>query len=485
MAVDLIGCETSTLKKRRGPHLGADFRIVSRDLGGSCYLYLFNAMSTPDNPKAESTPVRISEVVRSDAVHNGSVVFKVVASCGVHDQEDMAALQGTDNEADIGKYVLGGLYKTGLLPFITPPLAMNNQWQQLGIGWPSPEDRQESLPPLFGGVDLWATGFVVSNHLFRRKQSGTVPHFLHRVVAMPDAADLMQRLFRDWTCPAVNAISIPLYRFMTTSFVERVDIEAILMQIFFTLQVFEEIQLVHWDLHANNILVTCLHKPKRIVLYIADDGEALVFHTRYTITVVDFDLSAKFKAPARVVDLAELYSQDLASVLRTEIVNHHHQPSPGSTVRLGSVMSLGIRHDRFRRGVDLFTVLGGISNLLSRYIPNLFDVASPNGTFPSTFSPEHNDCYWIPVKPPLPRRTSHLEMVFEPLSLTPETIQSPIDLLHSELFVTYRTRMPWGIGGPSGYSELDGIRIALPSVVLGCKGCSPMGAAAVRTMYGE
>ena len=487
-AVDLIGCEVSTLKKCNGPALGAEFRIVSRDSGGNCCLYLFNAMPMPDTPKTESASIRISEVIRSDAIHNGTVVFKVIATCGRYDQQDLAVLQGTDNEADMGKYVLSSLYKTGMLPFITPPLAMNHIWQQLDLGWEGQRSKcdatnKQSLPALFGGVDLWATGFVISNHLLLSKQSCNISHFLYRVVAMPDAANLTQRLFLDWTCPAIDAISLPLFRFITTSSVETVDIEAILMQIFFTLQVFYEIQLVHWDLHANNILVTCLHKPKRIVLYIGDDGEALVFYTRYIITVVDFELSAKFKAPLAVVDLAELYLRDLATVLRVQIVNPHHQPSTGSTIRLGSVMAVGIRHDRFRRGVDLFTILGGICSVLCCYIPKLFDVVSPNGTFPSTFFPEKNDSYWIPVKPPLPSRGSRKTMIFEPLSLTSETMQSPIRLLHSELFATYLTLMPWDAGGPTGYSELEGIRIALPSVVLGCKGCDPVGAVAIRTMY--
>jgi hypothetical protein len=450
-ALDLSHCEASTLKRRRGPRCGIDFRVTGDGTLHSSVLSRRN----PDTLRPYST-ARFSEVVRTDAAQYGDIVFKIVIMTTADmDENDRCGMEGTNNEALIMRSVFGPLYNSGMLPFVTAPLATSaGVWKRLVVS-----DTQTGLGSN-GTVDDWVAGFVVANHLFDTKQflDGTLSY---RVMAMPTVSAFVQRLFSDYL-PSMDTTSDTLYRFVMASYVESVDIEAVLMQIFFALQVFWEFRYVHWDLHANNVLITRLHKPKRIVLYLGSDGEALVVVTHYIVTIIDCELSSKFRAPQAIIDLAAETMPGMVASLEAEIVNRYNRKP---TALSGSLQAIGIVHDRFRQGVDLFTLLGGMGDVLCHHIPSLFEVVSPDGTFPGRFrlGGDSSFDYWIPVEPPL-SSPKNLHRICKPCALSEETIRRPIDLLHSDLFVQYRTQ--WS-GGPFCCMEPEGIRTALPSAVLG------------------
>lgn len=80
---------------------------------------------------------------------------------------------------------------------------------------------------------------------------------------------------------------IPLYKFFDSIDIQEIDIVKILFQIIYTLKCFENIKLIHNDLHAGNILVEILDDEEQLNYSI--NGPIYSFYTKYIVKIYDFD----------------------------------------------------------------------------------------------------------------------------------------------------------------------------------------------------
>lgn len=82
---------------------------------------------------------------------------------------------------------------------------------------------------------------------------------------------------------------VPLTEFITTSSVD--DFIAITMQIMYSLEIAQHrYRFVHNDLHAGNIIITDRYPESRVMTYHRPNGQSRKLTTRYTATIIDYDL---------------------------------------------------------------------------------------------------------------------------------------------------------------------------------------------------